>query len=304
MRMSKQSRLHLPRVPARPGETPDFSYVQLSPAGAVPRPDVNARARDMSSLSRRPGARARRRRAKPSGPWHPHLDAERTAGRPAAHAADAPVRRSHAAHAARRQDFLLHSLPRARKRCRWRRAWRCVPATCCFPSYRNQGLQIVRGIALVDLMCQLLVEHPRHVQGTAAAGHVSLASAGNIFSISGNLATQFPQAVGWAMAAAIKGEDQSGGELDRRGQQRRGGFSSRPAVRLRVSGAGDSERGQQSVGHLDLSGLCRRRAALVRGARTRIRHRGNPRRRQRFPGGVRGDAVGGGARAHRRRPDA
>jgi 2-oxoisovalerate dehydrogenase E1 component alpha subunit len=30
---------------------------------------------------------------------------------------------------------------------------------------------------------------------------------GNIFSISGNLATQFPQAVGWAMAAAIKGED-------------------------------------------------------------------------------------------------
>ena len=30
---------------------------------------------------------------------------------------------------------------------------------------------------------------------------------GNIFSISGNLATQLPQAVGWAMAAAIKGED-------------------------------------------------------------------------------------------------
>jgi len=28
-----------------------------------------------------------------------------------------------------------------------------------------------------------------------------------LFSISGNLATQFPQAVGWAMAAAIKGED-------------------------------------------------------------------------------------------------
>ena len=27
------------------------------------------------------------------------------------------------------------------------------------------------------------------------------------FSISGNLGTQFPQAVGWAMAAAIKGDD-------------------------------------------------------------------------------------------------
>jgi 2-oxoisovalerate dehydrogenase E1 component alpha subunit len=30
---------------------------------------------------------------------------------------------------------------------------------------------------------------------------------GNIFSVGGNLTTQFPQAVGWAMAAAIKGED-------------------------------------------------------------------------------------------------
>jgi 2-oxoisovalerate dehydrogenase E1 component alpha subunit len=30
---------------------------------------------------------------------------------------------------------------------------------------------------------------------------------GNIFSVSGNLTTQYPQAVGWAMAAAIKGED-------------------------------------------------------------------------------------------------
>jgi 2-oxoisovalerate dehydrogenase E1 component alpha subunit len=32
-------------------------------------------------------------------------------------------------------------------------------------------------------------------------------ASGNIFSISGNLATQYPQAVGWAMASAIKGED-------------------------------------------------------------------------------------------------
>jgi 2-oxoisovalerate dehydrogenase E1 component alpha subunit len=32
-------------------------------------------------------------------------------------------------------------------------------------------------------------------------------AAANIFSISGNLTTQFPQAVGWAMAAAIKGQD-------------------------------------------------------------------------------------------------
>ncbi|MBV8804018.1 MAG: hypothetical protein JO042_03200, partial [Sinobacteraceae bacterium] len=40
--MIQRSRLHVPHAPARPGDKPDFSYVQLSPAGAVPRPDVTA----------------------------------------------------------------------------------------------------------------------------------------------------------------------------------------------------------------------------------------------------------------------
>jgi 2-oxoisovalerate dehydrogenase E1 component alpha subunit len=74
MRMSKKSRLHLPRVPARPGETPDFSYVQLSPAGAVPRPQVNARPRDMMSLSV-DLVRVLDDQGDAVGPWHPHLDA-------------------------------------------------------------------------------------------------------------------------------------------------------------------------------------------------------------------------------------
>src|SRR5277367_993985 len=72
MRMS-QSRLHLPRAPARPGEAPDFSYVQLSPAGAVPRPQVNARARDMMSLSV-DLVRVLDDGAEAVGPWNPHLD--------------------------------------------------------------------------------------------------------------------------------------------------------------------------------------------------------------------------------------
>jgi len=74
MGMTKKSRLHLPRVPARPGETPDFSYVQLSPAGAVPRPEVNARARDMSSLSV-DLVRVLDDNGEAVGPWHPHLEA-------------------------------------------------------------------------------------------------------------------------------------------------------------------------------------------------------------------------------------
>src|SRR5258708_25266276 len=74
MGMIKKSRLHRPRVPARPGETPDFSYVPLSPAGAVPRPEVNARARDISSLSV-DLVRVLNDNGEAVGPWHPHLEA-------------------------------------------------------------------------------------------------------------------------------------------------------------------------------------------------------------------------------------
>ena len=80
------------------------------------------------------------------------------------------------------------------------------PGDMLFPSYRNQGLQIARGIPLVDLMNQTL-SNTRDMCKGRQLPVMYHSKAGNIFSISGNLATQFPQAVGWAMAAAIKGED-------------------------------------------------------------------------------------------------
>jgi 2-oxoisovalerate dehydrogenase E1 component alpha subunit len=81
-----------------------------------------------------------------------------------------------------------------------------LPGDMLFPSYRVQGLQIVRGRSLVDLMCQCLSNTRDMCKGRQMPVMYHWGS-GNIFSISGNLATQFPQAVGWAMASAIKGED-------------------------------------------------------------------------------------------------
>src|SRR2546430_6753124 len=75
-----------------------------------------------------------------------------------------------------------------------------------FPSYRQQGLHVVRGRNLVELMCQCLSNTHDMCKGRQMPIMYHWGS-GNIFTISGNLATQFPQAVGWAMAAAIKGED-------------------------------------------------------------------------------------------------
>jgi 2-oxoisovalerate dehydrogenase E1 component alpha subunit len=67
-------------------------------------------------------------------------------------------------------------------------------------------LHIARGIPLVELMNQLLSNTHDMCKGRQLPVMYH-SKAGNIFSISGNLATQFPQAVGWAMAAAIKRED-------------------------------------------------------------------------------------------------
>jgi 2-oxoisovalerate dehydrogenase E1 component alpha subunit len=80
------------------------------------------------------------------------------------------------------------------------------PDDMLFPAYRNQGLHVARGHSIVELMCQCLSNTRDMCKGRQMPVMYHWA-AGNIFSISGNLATQYPQAVGWAMAAALKGED-------------------------------------------------------------------------------------------------
>src|SRR4029453_12021763 len=74
-----------------------------------------------------------------------------------------------------------------------------------FPSYRQQGLLIARGYPLVKMMCQIYSNPGDHMKGRQLPIMYSDKKHG-FFSLSGNLGTQFPQAVGWAMASAIKGD--------------------------------------------------------------------------------------------------
>src|SRR5580704_4683792 len=187
MEMTKKSRLHLPRVPARPGETPE----------------VSARARDMGSLSVEL-VRVLDDKADAVGPWHPHLEA-----------GDLQVGLRHML-LTRLYDDRMQRMQRAGKISFYIRslgeeavavaqAMALRPSDMLFPAYRQQGAQIVRGISLVDMMLQLL-SNTRDMCKGRQLPVMYHSRANNIFSISGNLATQFPQAVGWAMAAAIKGE--------------------------------------------------------------------------------------------------
>jgi 2-oxoisovalerate dehydrogenase E1 component alpha subunit len=74
-----------------------------------------------------------------------------------------------------------------------------------FPTYRQQGLLVSRGYPLKDMMCQIYSNRGDKLQGRQLPIMYSDRAHG-FFSISGNLGTQYPQAVGWAMASAIKGD--------------------------------------------------------------------------------------------------
>src|SRR5260221_3993242 len=204
MRMNKHSRLHLPHPPARPGQAPDFSYVQLSPAGAVARPDVNARARDIGSLSL-DLVRVLDDAGHAVGPWHPHLDpAELQIGLRHMLLTRLFDDRMQRNQRAGKISFYIRSLGEEAVSVAQCMALR--PGDMLFPSYRNQGLQIARGIALVDLMCQVLSNTRDMCKGRQLPVMYHSAQA-SLLSISGILATQFREAVGWAMAAAIRGEN-------------------------------------------------------------------------------------------------
>src|SRR3546814_14267601 len=74
-----------------------------------------------------------------------------------------------------------------------------------FPSYRQQGLLIARDWSILDMMCQLFSNSADRLKGRQLPVMYSVREK-NFFSISGNLGTQFPQAVGWARASALRSE--------------------------------------------------------------------------------------------------
>ena len=202
--MNPKSRLHVPQPPARPGEPPDFSYLRISRAGAVPRPEPRVAALETAPLTFEL-IRVLDDEQRAVGPWNPHLDPQ-----------DLQLGLRHML-LTRIFDERMQRTQRQGRISFYIRSFgeeavsiaSCMalrPTDMLFPGYRNQGFYMVRGRPLTDLMSQLLSNTRDMCKGRQLPVMYHW-NAGRIFSISGNLATQFPQAVGWAMAAAIKGSD-------------------------------------------------------------------------------------------------
>jgi 2-oxoisovalerate dehydrogenase E1 component alpha subunit len=201
---TRVSRLHVPHPPARPGGKPDFSYVALSLAGEVPRPQVTTAVRDIAPLAF-DLVRVIDDAHHAVGPWNPHLEP-----------ADLQIGLRHMLLTRLFDDRMVRMQRQGRisfyikstgeEAVSVAPVMALRPGDMLFPSYRNQGLFVARGRSLTDLMCQCLSNSRDMCKGRQMPIMYHWRQ-GNIFSISGNLATQYPQAVGWAMAAAIKGED-------------------------------------------------------------------------------------------------
>ncbi|MDH3548134.1 MAG: 3-methyl-2-oxobutanoate dehydrogenase (2-methylpropanoyl-transferring) subunit alpha [Gammaproteobacteria bacterium] len=202
--MIEKSRLQIPRPSARPGDEPDFSYLELSPAGAVDKPAIGARTRDIENLSSEL-VRVLDDDHEAKGPWDPNLDPEQL---------QVALRwmmlnrvfddRMWQIQRQGRISFYMQA--RGEEAISIAQGMALRAGDMCFPSYRNQGLYMYRGMKLVDMMCQCL-SNTRDMCKGRQLPIMYHSKAGNVFSISGNLATQAPHAVGWAMASALKGED-------------------------------------------------------------------------------------------------
>jgi len=202
--MIEKSRLHIPRPTARPGDEPDFSYLDLSPAGAIDKPPIGSTTRSLEFLSTGL-VRVLDDNHDAVGPWDPGLDPTQL---------QVALRwmmlnrvfddRMWQIQRQGRISFYMQA--RGEEAISIAQGMALRAGDMCFPSYRNQGLYMFRGMKLVDMMCQCLSNTKDMCQGRQLPVMYH-SKKGNVFSISGNLATQVPHAVGWAMASAIKGED-------------------------------------------------------------------------------------------------
>ncbi len=195
--------LHVPEPPYRPGDPVDYSWLDIPAAGALPRPDEACATMETHPLCH--GLiRVLDDEHRAVGPWDPKLDAE-------------TLRRLLRTMALTRAfDDRMYRGQRQGKtsfymKCTGEEATSVASAFALadddmvFPSYRQQGILIARGYPLTEMINQIYSNKADKLKGRQLPIMYS-SREHSFFTISGNLATQLPQAAGWAMASAIKGD--------------------------------------------------------------------------------------------------
>ena len=195
--------LAIPEPARRPNDVPDFSDVLLCGAGETRRPEVTAVAQEMTDLAT--GLiRVLDDRGEAVGPWKPALEpASALRGLKNMLLTREFDRRMLIDQRQGKTSFYMQCTGEEAISCAFRAALRAGDMN--FPTYRQQGLLIANDYPLESMFSQVYSNTNDPLQGRQMPVFYSAKDFG-FFSISGNLATQYVQAVGWAMASALKGE--------------------------------------------------------------------------------------------------
>jgi 2-oxoisovalerate dehydrogenase E1 component alpha subunit len=195
--------LHVPEPEARPGDDVDFSRIAIPAAGSVARPDIAVAPAEIRDLAYTL-VRVLDDDGKAVGPWDPRLDPD-TLRRMLRDMMMVRVYDDRMYRAQRQGKTSFYMKSTGEEAVAVAAAHALDRDDMCFPTYRQQGLLVARGYPLVTMMCQVYSNRGDPLKGRQLPIMYASKDAG-FFSISGNLATQFPQAVGWAMGSAIRGD--------------------------------------------------------------------------------------------------
>jgi 2-oxoisovalerate dehydrogenase E1 component alpha subunit len=196
-------RLHVPEPKFRPGDKADFGDIIIPEVDAIGRPDESVAPSEIHSLAYGL-VRVLGDDNRASGSWNPGLDADRLRFM---------LRKMLMLRAF---DDRMFRAQRQGKTSFYMKSYgeeaTSVATTMalhrddmCFPSYRQQGILITRDYPLVEMMNQIYSNRGDRLKGRQLPIMYSAKEYG-FFSVSGNLTTQYPQAVGWAMASASRGD--------------------------------------------------------------------------------------------------
>jgi len=194
----------VPEPTGRPGCATDFSFLQISGAGTVRKPPVDTSHFETADLAYALiGVLDREGHA--VGPWAPEIDGTQLRrGLRAMMKTRIFDARMTIAQRQRKTSFYMQCL--GEEAIAVAQGMALDKGDMHFPTYRQQGLLLSRDdVSMVELICQLMSNEADPMKGRQLPVMYSFKRA-DFFSISGNLATQYPQAVGWAMASAIKGD--------------------------------------------------------------------------------------------------
>ena len=198
-------RLHIPVPERRPGEAADFSGLAIPAPDAIPKPEPTAPSAELVPLAS--GLiRVLDQDGEAVGSWNPGIDD------PLLHEALRSMMLTRAfdermLRAQRQGKMSFYITSRGEEAVAVAQTLALEPADMLFPSYRQQGALLTRGGRPADMICQLLSNGGDRQKGRQMPTMYS-SRALNFFSISGNLGTQFSQAVGWAMASALRRDRQ------------------------------------------------------------------------------------------------